>query len=90
MITTLTQGSPEEQEATLKEYFLPNASFTHPYCHVPSFSKGSIPLASGIDSLWVILAIYRWYRTLSPHIDIAVDSAGKHQIAQATFRHDNR
>ncbi|KAF7560439.1 hypothetical protein G7046_g3725 [Stylonectria norvegica] len=75
VITTLTQGTPEQQEATLRDYFLPNASFTHPYCRVPSFSKGAIPLASGIDSLWVILAVYRWYRTLSPHIDIKVDSA---------------
>jgi len=75
VITTLTGGTPNEQEATLNAYFLSNASFSHPFCRVPSFSKGTIPLASGVDSLWVILAIYRWYRTLSPHIDITVDSA---------------
>ncbi|KAF4472575.1 flavin-binding monooxygenase [Fusarium albosuccineum] len=75
VIKSLTQGDPEEQESTLREYFLPNASFSHPYCHVPSISKGTIPLASGLDSIWLILGIYRWYRTLSPHIDIKVDSA---------------
>ncbi|KAI9902420.1 hypothetical protein N3K66_001772 [Trichothecium roseum] len=75
VITTLCKGSPEQQESTLKAYFLPNASFTHPFCRVPSFSKGDVPLAGGVDSLWVILGVYRWYRTMSPHIDIAVDSA---------------
>ena len=77
VIKALTQGSPEVQESALREYFLPNASFSHPYCHVPSISKGMIPLAGGLDSIWLILGIYRWYRTLSPHIDIKVDSAGK-------------
>lgn len=76
VITTLCKGSPEQQESTLKAYFLPNASFTHPFCRVPSFSKGDVPLAAGVDSLWVILGVYRWYRTMSPHIDITVDSAG--------------
>ncbi|RSM00367.1 hypothetical protein CDV31_011817 [Fusarium ambrosium] len=75
VIKALTQGSPEVQESALREYFLPNASFSHPYCHVPSISKGTIPLAGGLDSIWLILGIYRWYRTLSPHIDIKVDSA---------------
>ncbi|KAJ9425732.1 monooxygenase [Fusarium oxysporum] len=56
VIKSLTQGSPDVQESTLREYFLPNASFSHPYCRL-------------------ILAIYRWYRTLSPHIDLKVDSA---------------
>lgn len=75
VITSLTTGSPEEQEDTLYSYFLPNASFSHPFCYVPSFSKGTIPFASSVDSIWAILGIYRWYRTLSPNIDITVDSA---------------
>lgn len=75
VITTLTTGNPEEQETTLNTYFLRNAGLVHPFCRVPSFSKGAIPLAPNVDSLWVILAIYRWYRTLSPKIDISVDSA---------------
>lgn len=75
VITSLTTGSPEEQEFTINTYFLRSASFTHPFCRVPSFSKGTIPLAHDIDSLWVILTIYRWYRTLSPRIDINIESA---------------
>ncbi|PNP82279.1 hypothetical protein FNYG_04468 [Fusarium nygamai] len=75
VIKLLTQGSPDVQESTLREYFLPNASFSHPYCRVPSISKGQIPLAGGLESIQLILAIYRWYRTLSPHIDLKVDSA---------------
>ncbi|KAG8416337.1 hypothetical protein J3458_006929 [Metarhizium acridum] len=75
VITSLTTGSPQQQQDTLAEYFSPNASFSHPFCHVPSFSKGAVPLARNTDSLWVILCIYRWYRTLSPNIDITVDSA---------------
>lgn len=76
VIDTLTKGSPQQQEDTLNTYFLPNASFIHPFCRVPSFSQGSIPLARDLDSRWLILGIYRWYRTLSPRIDLTVDSAG--------------
>ncbi|KAF4456035.1 hypothetical protein F53441_1756 [Fusarium austroafricanum] len=75
VIKSLTQGTPDVQESALREYFLPNASFSHPYCRVPSISKGQIPLAGGLESIQLILAIYRWYRTLSPHIDLKVDSA---------------
>ncbi|KAF5653842.1 monooxygenase [Fusarium heterosporum] len=75
VIKSLTQGTPDVQESALREYFLPNASFSHPYCRVPSISKGQFPLAGGLESIQLILGIYRWYRTLSPHIDIKVDSA---------------
>ncbi|RDA94200.1 hypothetical protein CP533_6643 [Ophiocordyceps camponoti-saundersi (nom. inval.)] len=75
VITTLATGSPAEQEATLQNYFLSNASFSHPMCRVPSFPKGTIPFAPNVDSRAIILQIYRWYRTLSPHVDINVDSA---------------
>ncbi|KAK7427174.1 hypothetical protein QQZ08_006287 [Neonectria magnoliae] len=78
VIKYLTDGSPEQQENAISHYFLPNASFSHPCNRVPS-SQGSSPMESGIDSLWVVLSIYRWYRALSPHLDIKVDSAGKHQ-----------
>ncbi|PHH89194.1 hypothetical protein CDD83_6516 [Cordyceps sp. RAO-2017] len=75
VITSLTTGSPAEQQNTLRSYFLSDASFTHPFCRVPSFPKGVIPFAHDVDSRSVILQIYRWYRTLSPHIEITVDSA---------------
>ncbi|KAK0388960.1 hypothetical protein NLU13_2537 [Sarocladium strictum] len=75
VIAALTKGEPEEQEGAISNFFLPNASFSHPFCHVPSFSKSGKPLASGVDWLWVILAVYRWYRTLNPHIDLKVESS---------------
>lgn len=77
VITTLTTGSPAEQQATLENYFLSNASFSHPFCRVPSFPKGTIPFLPNADSRSVLLQIYRWYRTLSPEIHITIDSAGK-------------
>ncbi|KAM0253901.1 hypothetical protein ACHAQJ_007076 [Trichoderma viride] len=75
VIDTLTKGSPQQQEDTLNTYFLSNASFIHPFCRVPSFSKGTIPLARDVDSRWLMLSIYRWYRTLSPRIELTVDSS---------------
>ncbi|KAL7943341.1 hypothetical protein V8C42DRAFT_328803 [Trichoderma barbatum] len=75
VIQTLTKGSPQQQQDTLNTYFLSNASFIHPFCRVPSFAKGSIPLARDLDSRWLILGIYRWYRTLSPKISLTVDSS---------------
>ncbi|KAL7791566.1 hypothetical protein V8C37DRAFT_382113 [Trichoderma ceciliae] len=75
VIDTLTKGSPQQQEDTLNTYFLSNAAFIHPFCRVPSISKGSIPLARDVDSRWLILGIYRWYRTLSPRISLTVDSS---------------
>ncbi|KAM0452789.1 hypothetical protein ACHAPV_008308 [Trichoderma viride] len=85
VIETLTKGSPQQQEDALNTYFLPNASFTHPFCRVPSFSKGSVPLARDLDSRWLILGIYRWYRTLSPRIDLTVDSAVYDQRNSSLF-----
>ncbi|KAL7959297.1 hypothetical protein V8C34DRAFT_280310 [Trichoderma compactum] len=75
VINTLTKGSPQQQQDTLNTYFLSNAAFIHPFCRVPSISKGSVPLARDLDSRWLILGIYRWYRTLSPKIELTVDSS---------------
>ncbi|KAL6824114.1 hypothetical protein V8C40DRAFT_247344 [Trichoderma camerunense] len=75
VINTLTKGSPQQQQDTLNTYFLSNAAFIHPFCRVPSISKGSIPLARDLDSRWLILGIYRWYRTMSPKIELTVDSS---------------
>ncbi|QUC19168.1 uncharacterized protein UV8b_03409 [Ustilaginoidea virens] len=75
VIAALSTGSPQQQRDTLAQYFLPDVSFTHPFCHVPAFHAGAIPFAPRLNSRWLLLCIYRWYRTLSPSIDIAVDSA---------------
>ncbi|KAG5986518.1 hypothetical protein E4U54_005383, partial [Claviceps lovelessii] len=62
--------------ATTSARAYPNASFSHPFCYIPPFQKGRLaPLAPNVDSRWLLLCIYRWYRTLSPNIDITIDSA---------------
>ncbi|KAK5989736.1 hypothetical protein PT974_07995 [Cladobotryum mycophilum] len=75
VVETLCMGSPQQQQDTLQNYFLSDASFTHPFCRVPPFSKGTIPFAPETDSRWLILAIYRWYRIISPRIKLKVDSS---------------
>ncbi|KAH6606981.1 hypothetical protein Trco_006134 [Trichoderma cornu-damae] len=80
VIHSLTKGSPQQQQDAINAYFLSNASFVHPFCRVPSISKGSIPLARDVDSRWLILGIYRWYRTLSPRIKLTIDSSEPHAV----------
>ncbi|KAL6884831.1 hypothetical protein HDV57DRAFT_491412 [Trichoderma longibrachiatum] len=75
VINALTKGTPQQQQDTLNTYFLSNASFIHPFCRVPSIPRGAVPLARDLDSRWLILGIYRWYRTLSPKISLTVDSS---------------
>ncbi|OCH91565.1 hypothetical protein OBBRIDRAFT_792163 [Obba rivulosa] len=54
--------NPSIQAAALERYFTPDASFRHPLAYVPSAPASR-------DS---ILAIYKWYRILSPHIKMDV------------------
>ncbi len=67
IILKLTTGDPSVQETTIKNYFVPNASFKHPFCTVMA-SRDSI------------LRIFQWYKILSPHIKIKVNSIGMHFI----------
>lgn len=67
IIHKLTQGPPSVQEKTVVEYFTPDAAFIHPLCRV----------ARGPYSRLLILAIYRWYKILSPTIEIEVHSVGQ-------------
>ena len=64
IIRSLCQTPPSIQEATLNHYFTPNASFTHPFCRTGSFE----------GSRWVIGCIYRWYKIMSPRIELNIDS----------------
>jgi len=66
VIHLLTQSPPSTQRATLEKYFTPNASFTHPFCRTGSFE----------GSRWLIWCIYRWYKIMSPRIEMSVDSVG--------------
>ncbi|KAH8588032.1 hypothetical protein B0O99DRAFT_377588 [Bisporella sp. PMI_857] len=74
VIKSLTEGSPAEQKQTLESYFLPDSSFTHPFCRIPRFSRNHVPFLGDINSRWVIWIIYRWYRILSPKIVLEVQS----------------
>lgn len=60
VIYKLTTGSPRLQRQTLEAYFTPNASFHHPFCAVHGNRNR-------------ILSIFRWYKILSPRIDINVN-----------------
>ncbi|KAL2042474.1 hypothetical protein N7G274_004967 [Stereocaulon virgatum] len=64
VIHLLTQSPPSLQRATIEKYFTPNASFTHPFCRTGSFE----------GSRWLIWCIYRWYKIVSPRIELGVDS----------------
>ncbi|KAL9614005.1 MAG: hypothetical protein Q9167_001485 [Letrouitia subvulpina] len=63
VIHLLTQSPPSLQRATLEKYFTPSASFTHPFCRTGSFE----------GSRWLIWCIYRWYKIMSPRIELKVD-----------------
>ena len=66
IIHRLTQSTPSIQRATLERYFTPDCSFTHPFCRTGSFN----------GSRWLMWCIYRWYKILSPRIELEVLSVG--------------
>ncbi|TID00066.1 hypothetical protein CH35J_005454 [Colletotrichum higginsianum] len=79
VIRDLVQGSPEKQQNALYSNFAEDAAFTHPFCHVPSFGNVQIPFLFPINSRWLILMIYRWYRILSPNIEMEIESCVQDQ-----------
>ena len=82
VMRSLCQGNRAEQTAVLESHFLPNASFLHPFCRVPSFLAFPAPCMR-VQSRQVILAIYRWYRLLSPRIELCIDSCGEEPCIRA-------
>ncbi|KAI9833735.1 MAG: hypothetical protein M1819_003468 [Sarea resinae] len=68
VIKHLTQTPPSVQRATIETYFTPSASFTHPLCRTGSFAN------STVNSRWFIWMIYRWYKIMSPRIELEVSS----------------
>ncbi|CZT18738.1 uncharacterized protein RCC_04582 [Ramularia collo-cygni] len=64
IVHTLTQGTPKRQEDAITKYFTNDAKFTHPFCGTGSFN----------GSRASILAIFRWYKILSPRIELSVNS----------------
>lgn len=67
VVHKLTQGSPIEQKEALETYFTEDAAFYHPFCRVDS-ARGSRE--------W-ILCILRWYKIMSPKIDLEIQSIGR-------------
>ncbi|KAF2739418.1 hypothetical protein EJ04DRAFT_484221 [Polyplosphaeria fusca] len=64
VIHLLTQSPPSTQQEAIDTYFTPDASFTHPFCRTGSWE----------NSRFLVHAIYRWYKIMSPKIDITVHS----------------
>ncbi|KAF9881823.1 hypothetical protein CkaCkLH20_00969 [Colletotrichum karsti] len=79
VIRDLVQGSPEKQKNALYSHFAEDAAFTHPFCHVPSFGNVQLPFLPAINSRFFIFLIYRWYRILSPNIDMEIESSVQDQ-----------
>lgn len=75
VVHQLCEGTPAEQTKAIDTYFTPNASFTHPFCRTGSF-EGSRNL---------IHAIYKWYKLLSPKIELNVNSVGMYTIFTHEF-----
>ncbi|KAM7218566.1 hypothetical protein V8F06_006030 [Rhypophila decipiens] len=75
VIRALCQGSPQEQSDAVNRYFVPSASFVHPFCRVPSFEGLELPIIGAkLDSRTLVLAIFKWYKILSPKIELEIDS----------------
>ncbi|KZF25179.1 hypothetical protein L228DRAFT_243973 [Xylona heveae TC161] len=64
VIHLLTQSPPSIQRTTLETYFTKNASFTHPFCRTGSFD----------NSRWYVWMVYRWYKIMSPRIELEIKS----------------
>ncbi|KAF7520975.1 hypothetical protein G7054_g12606 [Neopestalotiopsis clavispora] len=73
IVRALCTESLADQQRALDQYFTPDAFFIHPLCRVPSFSTRA--LGFELNSLSLLRYIFLWYRFLSPHIDLTVDSA---------------
>ncbi|WYZ45272.1 hypothetical protein EsH8_VIII_000588 [Colletotrichum jinshuiense] len=93
VIRDLVQGSPEKQQNALYSNFTEDAAFTHPFCHVPSFGNVQVPFLFTINSRWLILMVYRWYRILSPNIEMEIESSvqdQKNNLLYVKMRQDFR
>ena len=83
IIHLLTQSPPSLQQATIERYFALDASFKHPVCRTgsfafhPAFDVGPFgPARYYTNSRFLIKSIYRWYKIMSPKIELEVDSVG--------------
>ncbi|KAK4150928.1 hypothetical protein C8A00DRAFT_36462 [Chaetomidium leptoderma] len=87
VVRTLTQGTPDEQHDAIYRYFAPGATFSHPFCRVPSFKNLRLPGVGEFDSRALIVAIFRWYKILSPKIDLEVESCALDERTNTLYLH---
>ncbi|KAK7516107.1 uncharacterized protein IWZ02DRAFT_50243 [Phyllosticta citriasiana] len=64
VIRLLTQSPPSVQSETIDKFFTRNATFTHPFCRTAKFNNSRL----------LIHGIYRWYKIMSPRVDISINS----------------
>lgn len=76
VIKSLVQSSPAAQKEAVQRYFTPDAYFIHPFCRTGCFE----------NSRYLIEAIYRWYKIMSPTIDIQINSVGMFKARSRGFR----
>ncbi|CAK7205285.1 hypothetical protein SEUCBS139899_008054 [Sporothrix eucalyptigena] len=85
VITTLCTKPQAEQQAAIRQYYLPNAEFVHPLCRMPRFGNKDATINNSyrhsakdtlttVNSRRIIAAIFRWYKILSPNITLGVES----------------
>ena len=85
IIHLLCQSPPALQKQTIEKYFTRDAKFIHPICRTPSYdyqSDVNLGALGNLDdytcSRFLVLAIFRWYKIMSPKIELQVESIGKH------------
>ncbi|KAI9717947.1 MAG: hypothetical protein M1828_007039 [Chrysothrix sp. TS-e1954] len=64
VIRQLCQTPPSTQRRAIETYFTSDAAFCHPLCRTGSFD----------GSRFLIRAIYRWYKIMSPRIELEIES----------------
>jgi len=79
----LSVDSPDTQKETVLKYFTENASFSHPLCRVESAPNSRNDILSIYQSVFARFpnnyspAHFRFYRFLSPKIEVEILSVGK-------------
>lgn len=89
IVLTLCTKPRAEQQAALLKYFTPDAEFVHPMCRVPPYKAGQPPTlalfgykyklpvggsSSKLESRRALAGIFRWYKIMSPDIQIGFES----------------
>ncbi|KAK3688501.1 hypothetical protein B0T22DRAFT_440039 [Podospora appendiculata] len=85
VVRALCQGTPEEQQEAVAKYFVPSAEFVHPFCRVPPFEGVRVPLVGEVNSRMLVLAIFKWYKILSPKIELEIESTVFDQRASLLY-----